>query len=160
MTSQISTLRSPRFAKTAVAALAVALGAIALSAAPAQARDEFENGFEDQIGRLLAFEAYRVGSVILGGGYPYAGYYGGYARPRYEEHHHYYPPQRRHYRPRHIHHHYHSRDCGHVEYRTEVRRGRHDDGDRDYERSRGYRDRHDRHDESGYWRDRGRGWRY
>ncbi len=157
MTNQISTLRNPHFANTAVAALAVALGALALSAAPAQARDEFENGFEDQIGRLLAFEAYRVGSVILGGGYPYAGYHGGYARPRYEEHHYYYPPQPRYYRPRHIHHD-HSRNCGHAEYRYEGRRGRHVDHDDHDDRDR--HDRHDRRDGHGYWRDRGHGWRY
>lgn len=163
MTMQNPTLRDRQTRGAALAVFGLALAAIALPAAPAQARDEFENGFEDQIGRLLAFEAYRVGRVVLGAGVPYAGYRGDYYdydRPRHE-HHHYYPPPRHYYRPKFIQPHHrhrgHDRDCDEVEYRYEVRRSRHGEEAREHYRSR---DRDDRYDEHGYWRDRRSGWRY
>ncbi len=154
MTIQSSMLHPWSLGRSAVLAFALALGAVSLPATPAQARDEFENGFEDQIGRLLAFEAYRVGRVILGGHAPYGGHRGDYydyGRPR----HYRYSPPPRFYRPKHVHHHhrYIDRDCDDdVEYRYEVRRSRRGEVVKERYRSRGDRDRDDRYDRDGYWR--------
>jgi hypothetical protein len=153
MTNPTSMQRPRMFCAAALTAVAVAIGSVAFTAAPAQARDEFENGFEDQIGRLLAFEAYRVGRVVLGGGVPYGPYdydYGYHTPPRVERHYYYERP--RYHRPRHVHHshrHGRDRDCEDVEYRYEVRRDRHGEHVRERYRSRGD---DDRHDSRGYWR--------
>ncbi|HEY8156184.1 MAG TPA: hypothetical protein VII72_18785 [Myxococcota bacterium] len=51
-------------------ALAALAGAVALIAAgPARANNEFQNGFEDQLGRIAAYGAVNVGLQILTGGY-------------------------------------------------------------------------------------------
>jgi hypothetical protein len=158
MTHSTSTQRSRTLCAATLTVIAIALGSVALTASPAQARDEFQNGFEDQIGRMLAFEAYRVGRVVLGGGFPYATYRGGYdddygyyGRPREERHYYYERPRYR--RPKHIHHHHHhygrDRDCDDVEYRYEARRDRHGEVVRERYRSRGD---DDRYDSRGYWR--------
>jgi hypothetical protein len=57
--------------RTALAALAVCAGVGLVTASPARADNDFRNGFEDQLGRLLAWEVFRVGHVVLQGGYPY-----------------------------------------------------------------------------------------
>ena len=51
--------------RSALVALAIC-AALGLAAAPARAGNELKNGFEDQIGRLLAFEVFQAGRVILG----------------------------------------------------------------------------------------------
>lgn len=98
-----------------VAALAAAVAVVA--AGPAQARNEFENGFEDQLGRIAAVGAVNVGlAVLTGGAYygpPPVAYYPpppvysyGYSRP---------------YPVRHVvvhkYKHKHGRSCGHSYYR-------------------------------------------
>ena len=51
-------------------AVAVLAGVVALIAAgPARANNEFQNGFEDQLGRIAAYGAVNVGLQILTGGY-------------------------------------------------------------------------------------------
>lgn len=122
-----------------VAALAAAVAMIA--AGPAQARNEFENGFEDQLGRIAAVGAVNLGlHVLTGGAYygpPPVAYYPpppvynyGYSRP---------------YPVRHVvvhkykHKHKHGRSCGH--------------------RGHGY-DRWDDDDDDYGWRGRGRGHGY
>jgi hypothetical protein len=49
------------------AALAAAVALFA--AGPAQARNEFQNGFEDQLGRIAAVGAVNFGLSVLSGGY-------------------------------------------------------------------------------------------
>jgi hypothetical protein len=94
-----------------IAGLALAL----MSASPAEAKDEFEDGFKDELGRIAAHEAVGVGrqvlaSVLLGGpyvaspapyrepahGYGYSGDYGydpqPYGRTVVHRHDHYYQP--------------------------------------------------------------------
>jgi hypothetical protein len=141
MTHRTSTQRTRKLCASALAALGVALAGATLSASPAQARNEFENGFEDQMGRLLAVEAFHVGRVILGGGYPWPAYYGGWGHPGWG------PP--RHYRSKPVYRHRgHGRDCDDVEYRYEVRRDRYGKLVKESYRSRG----DDRRDGRGYWR--------
>lgn len=53
----------------ALAAAALVGGATLFGAAPAQARNEFKNGFEDQLGRIAAVGAVNVGLSVLSGGY-------------------------------------------------------------------------------------------
>ena len=48
---------------------ALVLACAGLGAAPASADNELRNGFEDQIGRLLAVQAFHVGRVALFGGH-------------------------------------------------------------------------------------------
>ncbi|HVN40249.1 MAG TPA: hypothetical protein VMW19_18970 [Myxococcota bacterium] len=48
-----------------IAALAIAVVAIAGVARTARADSHFENGFEDQLGRILAFEAVQAGKAVL-----------------------------------------------------------------------------------------------
>jgi len=51
-------------------ALAALAGAVALLAAgPARANNEFQNGFEDQLGRIAAYGAVNLGLQLLTGGY-------------------------------------------------------------------------------------------
>jgi hypothetical protein len=53
-------------------ALALAFFASVLAvghAEPAHARNDFQNGFEDQLGRIVAGHVYAVGAQVLGGGY-------------------------------------------------------------------------------------------
>jgi hypothetical protein len=86
--------RAPR--SSALAAL-LACAALGLAAAPARAGNEFKNGFEDQIGRLLAFQVFQAGQVILGApgyGYGYAWAVRPAPRPLY-------PPRHWHHAHRH-----------------------------------------------------------
>jgi hypothetical protein len=69
--------RHPRRA-AALFGLAIS-AALGLLAAPTRAENDFRNGFEDQLGRLLAFQAFHAGHAILHGfappyphPYPYA----------------------------------------------------------------------------------------
>ena len=48
---------------------ALAAAAAMVAAGPAQARNEFQNGFEDQLGRIAAVGAVNLGLSILTGGY-------------------------------------------------------------------------------------------
>lgn len=80
------TLRTRRIG-TAVASLKAVLGIGLLGATPARAENDFANGFEDQLGRLVAFEAFQLGRFVLGSAFavPAAHYgYGSYeyAPPR------------------------------------------------------------------------------
>jgi hypothetical protein len=74
-----------RIAGRSLAALALLLCA-GFVATPAQAGNEFRDGFEDQLGRLVAVEAFHVGRLILTGGHP--GYTTQYVSPTLEA-----PPQ-------------------------------------------------------------------
>jgi hypothetical protein len=56
-----------------ILALAVLASVGLLTAAPAQAADEFENGFQDELGRLVAHEVVRAGATLLYGPYYAAG---------------------------------------------------------------------------------------
>lgn len=108
------------------AALALALGTLVLGASPADARNDFRNGFEDEMGRIVAHHVAAVGHAILAGpvvihkevhirhGRPY--------RHRVHRHPHARPHRHKIHRHR-----AHRRDCGH---RGHVRgRGhRHDHG--------------------------------
>ena len=69
------------------------LALMGLLAAPAHAGSEFDDGFEDQLGRLFAYEAFSLGKWIVGSAYAHAaqphGY--GYGAPysgAYEDHDH------------------------------------------------------------------------
>jgi hypothetical protein len=53
----------------ALAAAALVGGATLFGASPAHARNEFKNGFEDQLGRIAAVGAVNFGLSVLGGGY-------------------------------------------------------------------------------------------
>jgi hypothetical protein len=50
-------------------AAALVGGATLFGASPAQARNEFKNGFEDQLGRIAAVGAVNFGLSVLSGGY-------------------------------------------------------------------------------------------
>lgn len=103
-------------------ACAVAVATLGLvGAAPARAENDFANGFEDQLGRIVAHQAVGLGFLLLSGGLqpqrvwhdPYSGY--GHARP-YS-----YRPPRRVYR-RHGHDHgYANRHEGRVVYERRSR---------------------------------------
>lgn len=101
--SQRLTMAGRGIGAFALATLAAAAGLLA--AGPAHARNEFENGFEDEIGRILAHEAAYVGRSILSGGYypvppvypapvagpayygpAYGGFYGPRTVVRYSDH--------------------------------------------------------------------------
>jgi hypothetical protein len=53
----------------ALAAAALVAGATLFGASPAHARNEFKNGFEDQLGRIAAVGAVNFGLSVLSGGY-------------------------------------------------------------------------------------------
>jgi len=83
-------IQNRNFGLVALAALA---GAVALLAAgPARANNEFQNGFEDQLGRIAAYGAVNLGLQVLTGGYypavvpvpvVQASYYGPHYAPYY-----------------------------------------------------------------------------
>ncbi len=72
MTRQMA-LGSPREGrrapKTALLTGLALLAVLGLAATPARAGNELRNGFEDQVGRLLAFQVFHAGHAILYGGY-------------------------------------------------------------------------------------------
>lgn len=104
------------------------LGLLLLTASPAQAGDEFERGFKDEIGRIAAHEAFGLGrhivaDVFLGGGHGhyyqrpvhYQTYYRhSYYRDRHDRGH---RRHRGHFRGnghrRHYDRHHHGHGCGH-----------------------------------------------
>lgn len=98
---------------------------MAFTAAPASAGgNEFDDGFEDQLGRLVATEVFHLGRAVLTGGYHHAAY-------AYGRHHDDYGPHRGHGHYRHRHHwrhHHHGygydEPCN-VESHERVRRDRH-----------------------------------
>ena len=62
----VDTTVSTRMRARRTAAMALACGAAAFwLAAPAQARGGFAEGFEDQLGRLAAFEVFRTGRALI-----------------------------------------------------------------------------------------------
>jgi hypothetical protein len=124
---------SRRGARTAITVIACA-AALLVAAAPASAKDEFEDGFKDELGRIAAHEAVGAGRAMLGYillGHP--GHYGNnghhdpypYGRGYHERvvyypvevhhyHHHYYRKHKHH----HHHHHYgyHHGGCDHEDH--------------------------------------------
>lgn len=123
------TTRAPR-ALAAIAALACA----GFIAAPAQAGGELKDAFEDQMGRLLAVEAFHTGKWILSAGHygPYATHdhhYGDrYSKHRRGDHYdrHYDRHDDRHYDRRHHHrHHSHARHHAKRHHRKWHRKHRH-----------------------------------
>ncbi len=161
----------------------LALGAALLMGASARADGDFENGFEDQMGRILAFEAVQAAKAVLFYGAPVpvpvaapyaaAGYYapvveypvpvatvvaGQFWQPWYGSSHshrggHYYQPRHHYQQPRHTGHHRHDRHCGHGGSQGGWERG-HRYGYRDDHRGYGYRHRDD--DDRGHGRGHGR----
>jgi len=110
-----------------LAGLAAVLGlGLVLAAPAAHARNEFANGFEDQLGRIVAVETVRLGGFLLGGAAygppaayvaPTPVYYGSY-RYGYDDYGYDYDYERprRHWHKKHRHHHRkhrHHDHCGH-----------------------------------------------
>jgi hypothetical protein len=125
------TNRRRGFGGLAVAALAA--GVALLSAGPAQARNDFQNGFEDQLGRIAAHGAVSLGLHVLAGG----GYYGPpppfrYYPPGYAYGYAYRYPVRHVVRHKYAHRHQHGWNCGHDDDRW-------DDDDDGRGRGRGHR---------------------
>ena len=58
-----------RIARLGAPALLLAIAATGIfSAQPAQAKNDFANGFEDQLGRIAAYQAVSFGKFVLSGG--------------------------------------------------------------------------------------------
>lgn len=134
-------------------AIAAILALMAFTAAPAQAGgNEFDDGFQDQLGRLVASEVFHLGKWVLAGGphYVHHDYRPSHYEPRPHRGHGYarhYRHKRRHYRHDRGHHHGHGHrydaPCN-VETHERVRRDRHGDVV-EYERHEvRYRDRYAR----------------
>ena len=110
--------RTRRVGLLAACAAAIGIGA----AQPAHASNDFANGFEDQLGRLFAFEAFRLGQGILAhalAGPPVAI---GYGDPYYDDAPVVYPrhrpvARRGHRAVRRPHPRYHAYDCDHPDHR-------------------------------------------
>lgn len=94
-----------RGCRTALAGVALVSGALLFAASPAQARNDFKNGFQDQLGRIAAFEVVRAGKYVLFGGY--APYYAPHWRFRPVVHRTRYAPPRRVVRHPHVVRHHH-----------------------------------------------------
>ena len=105
-------------ARRPLVALAVLACAALFAAAPARAGGEFRDGFEDQLGRLAAFEVFHLGHVLLQG-YPGPVYAVHYA-PRPAPHHHHGHPGR------HLGHHrkHHGAPCA-IDHSRRLQRDRH-----------------------------------
>ena len=96
--------RNRRSVVTFLAGLALAC----LMAVPAQAGNEFDDGFEDQLGRLVATEVFHLGRFLLTGGAHYAYTYDDrHARRAHRRAH------RHHRQHRHDRHHHHDHDRHH-----------------------------------------------
>jgi len=126
------------FGVLTVAALAAAV--TLLSAGPARARNDFQNGFEDQLGRIAAYGAVNLGLHVLAGG----GYYGPppplrYYPPGYAHGYAYRYPVRHVVRHKYVHGHKHGSNRGHHYDRW--------DDDDDDGRGRGRGHRYDRWDD-------------
>jgi hypothetical protein len=96
---------SRKWSSTPVVGIGIAIAAVCLLAWPAHAKDEFEDAFKYELGRIAAHEAVHVGKQILGvvifgspghGHYTYPDY--GYGHPDRHRHKHH----RKHYK-RHSH---------------------------------------------------------
>ena len=129
-----SARRPRRIARRAglAAAATLALG-VGLAASPAAARNDFANGFEDELGRIVAHQVARIGREVVAVGYYDRGPYGDegfrHHRPyRYERRHHRYDRRRHRYERRHCRRHHHVRKVVIREYDSDC--GRH----RGYER--------------------------
>ena len=81
-----------RIARLGAPALLLAIAATGIfSAQPAQAKNDFANGFEDQLGRIAAYEAVSFGKFVISGGAIHPHY-----RPavhRHRRHHHHRGPR-------------------------------------------------------------------
>ena len=127
-------------------ALAVSLGTLLLAAEPAQARDEFKDGFEHELGRIVAHGVAAIGHAVLAPAVIV--HRGVYHNRRHHRSNPYY--ERRHHRPRgHYRHHRghrHHASCGHAYGHARVsvydRPSHHGGHHNRYDR----RDRHQRHD--------------
>ena len=60
---------SSRARGLAIACAVAIAGVGVVGAAPAQAENDFANGFEDQLGRIAAHQVVNLGAFILSGGY-------------------------------------------------------------------------------------------
>ncbi len=114
MQSNRDVRKTGRWGGCPLAAAAIAAFLLAgTTAAPAQADSNFEHGFEDQLGRILAFEAVNLGKHLLfqGVSHPYRGtHHRSYDRGdhhryvHYGDHRghgrHYWESRRRHHAPR------------------------------------------------------------
>ena len=65
MRNPTSTLHRSSRRASRIASLALATALLCGIATPARAGSHFENGYEDQLGRLLAFETVAVGRALL-----------------------------------------------------------------------------------------------
>jgi hypothetical protein len=101
----VQTLRTGRWS-VATLSLIAALGVVLASAKPAHAENDFANGFEDQLGRLVAVEAFQLGHLLLAGVFQPPAYYSGvvHAAPPVRDYRDAYvayePPRRHHARRR------------------------------------------------------------
>jgi hypothetical protein len=145
---------SRRGGRTAWLAAAVLLGGLALlGASSAQAGDDFERGFKNELGRIAAHEAVSLGTSLLGGlFYPVSGphrtysdygyrVYRNHERHKHRRHFRHHPKRHRH----HVHHQGHHRgSCGYPSYeRYESYKRDGYGGYEHYEHSeRGYAPRH------------------
>jgi hypothetical protein len=141
------------------AAFALGFATLLLGASPADARNEFKNAFEDELGRIVAHHVAAVGHAVIAPAVVHHEVY--YGQPYYRAYHYDGP---RHFRPHHPRHHGHRghghykhsrkhhdhhRGCGHTEVtvvKKKVYRGdRHDDYARHDWRAdrRGHRSRYD-----------------
>ena len=123
--------RTPSMRRGGEGAMVAIVALMAFTAAPASAGgNEFDDGFEDQLGRLVATEVFQLGRAVLTGGYHHAAHsYGRHPddyRP-YRRHDHY--RHRGHAKHHRWHHWRHHRDHGHdydepcnVEFHERVRR--------------------------------------
>jgi hypothetical protein len=95
-------------------------------AAPAQAGGEFQDGFEDQLGRLAALEVFHIGHILLTGhASPY--YEVRYAQVGYAPQHRRHHYKHHHKHPRHhvAHHHHHHGARSSIDHSPRPHRGRH-----------------------------------
>jgi hypothetical protein len=108
---------SARSRRLGLAGGVLAAGLVLATASGAQAKDEFEDGFKIELGRIAAHEAVHAGKHILGGVFhdhgDHGGYQGGYGYPAYGHGYGHGGNHYRHHRGHHWKHHRHHRGCGH-----------------------------------------------
>jgi hypothetical protein len=88
---ELSNRRRNRSSRRVFASFLATVALACLGASPAKARGEFADGFEDQLGRIVAFQVARVGGLILTGGH----HHHPHVRAAYRHT----PWRRHHYRP-------------------------------------------------------------
>ena len=150
--SKVTRITRHNAALTIAAVLTVA-AISTLTATPAQAGSEFDDSFEDQLGRLVAGEVFQLGKWVLTGG-PHYGhhryaepvhYRGRHKRRHYRRHHKHHRVHREHYWRHHRGHDHRYGDACRYESRERVRRNRYGEVI-EYERhERGHRDRYARY---------------